>query len=37
MLYILNLYSDICQFFLNKTGGKELGFLFILIINMSYR
>ena len=22
MLYTLNLYNDICQLFLNKTGGK---------------
>ena len=22
MLYTLNLYSDVCQLFLNKTGGK---------------
>ena len=27
MLYTLNLYSDVCQLFLNKTGGKkELSF-----------
>ena len=24
MPYILNLYSDVCQLFLNKTGGKFL-------------
>lgn len=23
MLYILNLYSDVCQLFLNKIGGKS--------------
>ena len=23
LIYTLNLYSDVCQFFLNRTGEKE--------------
>ena len=37
MLYALNLYSDVCQLFLNKTGkNNKMNFKNIKIYNINY-